>query len=592
MKASCLLILLCSILMVIPATPRAQAQATPYGGVLKVGWLTQPDTLNPFVTVLIQSFDVLSLTYDTLGKYTPNMTVAPWLASSWDVSPDGSVWTFHLVKNATWSDGVPLTAADVKFTYDYAIQNKIGAASQYVQSIQSVTTPDNYTVVITRQAPLTAGFDQTLAYPGFPILPKHIWENISADNVLNYTNIPIVGSGPFIFQEWKSGEYLSLKANPNYWHGRPYVDQIVFQFFSSFDTMLAALRTGEIDLIPSDVPALSSASLAGDPNIKLITSPSFYTRIFTPNDMVNGTGNPALKNVLVRRAMQYAIDRNLLAQTVQLGYAQPAVSYIPPAYGIWYNPNVKPYPFNLTIAAQLLDEAGYTDPHHTGVRSNAQGVRLEFNYWVLNRWPEEMRAASQVQQWFAQIGIKLDVQAMDGDTITAYNYPVWKYDIYFWGWEVGPDISRRLWVLTTDAVNAQWSASGWSNSTYDQLWQQQLYTLDVNQRRAIIWKMQDLIQDQSPEIPFYYMENIGAYRIDKYAGYVSMTLGILSYINIWSMLSVHLITAPSATVTPTSTSTTTAAPDNTPWIVAAIAIVIAIGAIGVAMRGRRKEPNP
>jgi hypothetical protein len=103
--------------------------------------------------------------------------------------------------------------------------------------------------------------------------------------------------------------------------------------------------------------------------------------------------------------------------------------------------------------------------------------------------------------------------------------------------------------------------------------------------------MQDLIQDQSPEIPFYYMENIGAYRIDKYTGYITMTLGILSYINIWSILSVHLITAPAVTATTASTSTTAAAPDNTPWIVAAIAIIIAIGAIGVAMRGRRKEPK-
>jgi peptide/nickel transport system substrate-binding protein len=201
-----------------------------------------------------------------------------------------------------------------------------------------------------------------------------------------------------------------------------------------------------------------------------------------------------------------------------------------------------------------------------------------------------MRAASQVQQWFAQIGIKLNVQAMDGDTITAYNYPVWKFDIYFWGWEVGPDISRRLWVLTTDAVTSQWSASGWSNSTYDQLWEQQEHTLDPDQRKAIIWHMQDIIQQESPEIPFYYMNNIAAYRIDKFAGYVTMTLGILTEINIWSWLGVHLITPPAATATTTS-STTTAAPDNTPWIVAALAVIIALSVIGYTTMRRRKTSN-
>ena len=583
MKISFLALCL-TLLFLVPVN--AQVATTPYGGTLKVGWITEADTLNPYVTVTIQSFNVFSLTYDTLGKYDQNMRVVPWLASSWDISPDGSIWTFHLVKNATWSDGVPLTAADVKFTYDFVTLNKIGTAASYVAGIQSVQAPDNYTVVITRTPPLTAGFDGTLAYPAFPVLPQHVWEKIAPDQILKFENIPIVGSGPFLCDQWKRGEFLSLKANPNYWHGRPYLDGVIFRVFKSFDTMLASLKTGEIDVIPTEVPALTASSLTSDPNIKVTTSPDYYTRIFTPNDNMNGTGNPALRDARVRRAMQYAMDKNLLAQTVQLGLADVAVSYIPPAYGIWHNPNVQPYPFNLTTAAQLLQAAGYTDPQHTGVRSNAKGVKLEFNYWVLNRWPEEMRAASQVQQWFAQVGIKLNVQATDGDTITAYNYPVWKYDIYFWGWRVGPDINRRLWVLTTDSVTAQWSASGWSNSTYDQLYDKQLHTLDPDQRKTIIWQMQDLIQQESPEIPFYHMKNIAAYRIDKFAGFISMTEGILSEINIGSWLSVHLITPEQATTT-TGMTTTTTAPDNTPWIVAAVALVIAVAAIGYTAMRRR-----
>ncbi|MGA2460307.1 MAG: ABC transporter substrate-binding protein [Candidatus Bathyarchaeia archaeon] len=578
------LALFLSVLVLVPVN--AQAPTTPYGGTLKVGWVTEGDTLNPFVTVLDESIYVLSLTYDTLGKYDQNMNIVPWLASSWDVSPDGSTWTFHLVKNATWSDGVPLTAADVKFTYDFAIANNIGSAASYVESVQSVNTPDNYTVVITRKSPLSAGFDGTLAYSGFPVLPKHIWEKITPDQILKFDNVPCVGSGPFLFDQWKRGEFLSLKANPNYWHGRPYLDEIVFTLFKDYDTMLAALKTGEIDVVAREVPALSASSLTSDPNIKVTTSPDFWTRIFTPNDNINGTGNVALRDARVRRAMSYAIDRDLLAQTVQLGLADPAVSFLPPAYGIWHNPNVQPYPFNLTTAAQILEAAGYTDPQHTGVRSNSKGVRLEFNYWVLNRWPEEMRAASQIQQWFAQIGIKLNVQAMDGDTIIAYNYPVWRYDIYLWGWSIGPDWDRRLWVLTTDSVRAQWSASGWSNSTYDQLYQKQRYTLDPDQRKAIVWQMQDLIQQESPEIPIYNMRNIAAYRIDKFTGFISMTEGVLSEINIWSWLSVRLITPPQVTMT-TGTTTAASAPDNTPWIVAAVAIIIAIAAIGYTAMRRR-----
>jgi peptide/nickel transport system substrate-binding protein len=580
-------LVLCLLVLLTPTNVQGQAVAN--GGSLKVGIITEPDTLNPYVTVTIQSFAVLSLVYDTLGKYDTDMKVVPWLGS-WDISTDGSVWTFHLAKNAVWSDGTPLTSADVKFTYDFAIQNKIGTAAYYVSSVQSVETPDDSTVVLTRKTPLTAGFEQTLAYPAFPVIPKHVWEKLSTDQILKFENVPVVGSGPFVFNEWKRGEYLSLKANTNYWKERPHLDEVVFRIFKSFDTMLAALKTGEIDVIPTDVPALTATTLAADPNIKVITSPDYYTRIFTPNDNINGTGNRALLDARVRRAFQHAIDRDFLAQTIHLGTVAPAVSFIPPAYGIWHNPNVKPYPFNLTIAAQLLEEAGYTDPKHTGVRSNKDGLRLEFNYWVNNRWPEEMRAASQVQQWFSEVGIKLNVQAMDADTITAYNYPVWKYDIYFWGWRVGPDISKRLWVLTTEAVTSEWSASGWSNPTYDDLWNQQLNELDPAKRKAIIWQMQDFIQQESPEIPFYHMNVVAAYRIDKFAGYVSMTEGVLSEINIWSWMGLHLV-APTVVTETTILPTTSAAAaptDNTPWIVAAVAIIIAIAALGYATTRRRK----
>lgn len=581
---------LCFVALIL--TPvNAQVTTTPYGGVLKVGWITEPDTLNPFVTVTIQAFAIFSLTYDTLGKYDKEMNAVPWLAS-WDVSSDGGTWTFHLAKNATWSDGVPLTSADVKFTYDYAISNKIGTAASMVSGVESVETPDQYTAVVKRGAPLTAGFETTLTYPPFPVLPKHVWENVTGDQILKYDNLPVVGSGPFVLDEWKRGEYISLKANTNYWRGRPYLDGVLFKIYKSFDTMLSALKTGEIDVIPTDVPALTSTSLSSDPNIKVVTSPDYYTRVFTPNCNVNGTGNRALMDVRVRRAMNYAIDKNLLAQIVHLGLAEPAVSFIPPAYGMWFDPNLKPYPFNLTIAAQMLQDAGYTDPSHTGVRSNSQGLRLEFNYLVLNRWPEEMRAASQVQQWFSEIGIKLNVQAMDGDTITAYNYPVWKYDIYFWGWKVGPDIGKRLWVLTTDAVTAQWSASGWSDPTYDQLWNQQAHTMDPGQRKALIWKLQEYILDQSPEIPFYHMNSIAAYRLDTFTGYIPLTGGILSETNIWSWMSVRLITP--QTVTATGTVQTTGAAgqaDYTPWIVAAIAIVIAIAALGYSARRRQGKTD-
>jgi peptide/nickel transport system substrate-binding protein len=253
---------------------------------------------------------------------------------------------------------------------------------------------------------------------------------------------------------------------------------------------------------------------------------------------------------------------------------------------MWHNPNLKAYPFDLTMAAQMLEDAGYTDPKNTGVRSNSEGLRLELNYFVLNRWPEEMRAASQVQQWFSQIGVKLNVQAMDADTITAYNYPVWKYDIYFWGWKVGPDISKRLWVLTTEAVTAEWSASGWSDSTYDDLWTQQSTELDPQKRQAIIWKMQEYLLDQSPEIPFYHMTSIAAYRLDTFTGYIPMTGGILSETNIWSWMSVHLVTPPM--VTTAVTEPTTAPVDYTPWIVAAIAIIVAVAALGYATRRKRK----
>jgi peptide/nickel transport system substrate-binding protein len=277
--------------------------------VFRVGSTNDIDGFNPFKIVEIPSYEVMGLTYDYLVDFSPkDSSPAPGLADSWETSDDGLTWTFHLNEDAKWHDGKPVTSEDVAYTFRRILKEKQGLYIDYVRQIEKIETPDKHTVVFKTKDPSVQMLSM-LVY----ILPKHIWKDVPADETKTFKNEPAIGSGPFQAVEWKEGQSVRLKANPDYFRGAPHIDEIIFQLYDNDDTMVQALKNGEVDYIQA-IPINLFKSLENQEGIETNSAPDpgftelgFNLYEPTPEAIEEfgapktSTGNPALLDPLVTR---------------------------------------------------------------------------------------------------------------------------------------------------------------------------------------------------------------------------------------------------------------------------------------------------
>ncbi|MGZ4199905.1 MAG: ABC transporter substrate-binding protein, partial [Thermoleophilia bacterium] len=215
---------------------------SPAGGttVLKVGWVNEPDNLNPFIGTSTSSFLIYHLNYDMLTGYrASDVGPAPELAVSWSHSADGKVWTFKLRSGVKWQDGVPFTASDVAFTFEYIIRNNLASYTSYTVGIKQVIAVDPLTVRFVCSSPKANMLGMWV-----PIVPAHIWSKISANAAQNSfpNHPPVIGTGPFQTVEFKKGDYIRMVANKSYWRGAPRIDEVIFTPYQNPDTMVQELR--------------------------------------------------------------------------------------------------------------------------------------------------------------------------------------------------------------------------------------------------------------------------------------------------------------------------------------------------------------
>ena len=233
--------------------------------VFHVGMLGEGvDSLNPFLGFQAPSYEMWGLTYDYLTGYTmKDMSPAPGLASKWTTSSDGKTWTFTVRSGVKFSDGVPLTAADVAYTYNRILHGTVEQSNwlSYLNGVTKVTAPNATTVVLKLKQPVA-----TLPLLPIPIVPEHVWKNVSEKEIKSYpaepsNGKPVVGSGPFrLVKGTADGSTFKFEANPDYWGGTPHIDEVDFQFYKNDDSAVQALIKGEIDFV-DNITALEVKSL-------------------------------------------------------------------------------------------------------------------------------------------------------------------------------------------------------------------------------------------------------------------------------------------------------------------------------------------
>jgi peptide/nickel transport system substrate-binding protein len=523
MKTKVALFILILLSLVLSACGIGAGPAAPV--VVRIGYPGSPDTLNPGVAVLSESYVMFELAYDTIYELNLDGTFSLNLAESVETSEDGLVWTFKL-RDAKFHDGTPLTSEDVVFSYDlYANTEGYPWMSSYTSYFESVEAPSAYTVVITLSEAIP-NLDSQLVF--LYVLPKHIWEN---EDPVEFENTEMIGSGPFKVVEYKQNEFVHFAAVKDH-PMAPKVDEIIFQTFENNDALVQAIKTGQVDMI-TEMPATAVESLKGEANVEVVIgapfAPTVTDVIFNqcaPENCPEGdglcTGHPSLLDRNVRLALAHATDKVKINDVILLGTGSLGTTLIPDGLGVWYNTSIKDYEFDVAKANQILDDAGYLDADGDGIREMPDGTN-PLVYRI--SWPSDSidapRLAELLNEMWGEVGVKLELQSMDAGALTAVCCPAFDFDVILWGWGSDPDPNLLLSVMTTDEIPTGSSETGYSNPEYDALYLQQAVERDFETRKDLVWQMQQIVFDDVVYIIPYYDPNIQAYRTDRFTGWIT-----------------------------------------------------------------------
>lgn len=529
---------ICAILLIAlagctpPAAPPAATSGAPAEtagpSVLRIGWAGSPDTLNPGAAVLSEAFTLFELIYDSMFQLQLDGSYTLELAESYEVSDDGTVWTFHLRPGITWHDGQPLTAADVVFSYNlYQATEGFPFLPVYTEYFESVEAPDDSTVVITLSEAIP-NMESQLVF--LYVLPEHIWAGLEGDTAVEFENAEMIGSGPFKMVENSQNQFVHLAAVKDHYLQGPKVDEVIFQTFDNQDALVQALKTGQVDMI-TEMPNTAVPALRNAENVALVigppASPSVSDIILNltndetcpPEDGVC-SGHPALQDRNFRLALAHATDKQQIIDVTLLGLGAPGLTLIPDSLGVFYNDSIQDYAYDPALANQILDDAGYKDTNSDGTREMADGSRdltLRINWPSDSTWAQ--RGAELLAQNWAQIGVKAELQALDSDALTSICCPTFDFDIILWGWGSDPDPAFLLSVMTSDEIPTGTSETGYSNAEYDELYRKQAVELDQQSRIDMIWRMQQIVFDDIVYIIPFYGQAVQAYRTDRFSGW-------------------------------------------------------------------------
>ena len=519
--------LIAGLASALAASPRHSPSSTGKV-VLRLGWLEDPDSLNPFIGTSSAAYTIWDMNYDPLvglapSDLTPSKQIG--LASDWTSTADGKTWTFTMRPNAKWQDGRPLTASDVAFTINWIVDHHNAYWVGYVRGVSKATALDTTHVRIACRKP-SPGMLVNLAE--IPILPKHIWAKIgyTAATTSFRNKPPIIGSGPFQCTQRSKSNYLVMEANKNYWRGTAHVDQIIFEMYTNALSMAQDMEAGAIDgcdgLSPAQVTMLSH--VAGI-TAKAVSANGYDELGF--NCYTGGTslGNPVLRDWKFRQALQWAIDKNKLCAIAYGGMAAPADTVVTANYfqspdWHWTPPVGQAYTFDPTKAAQMLTAAGY--PLKNGVRVNKSGKPITLRLMARSQYPPSVTCGKLIAGWFRNLGLKIVFSTVgDGALESAlYNTVNGKftpnYDMFEWGWYNDLDPTPGLSYLTTSQINA-WSDSAWSDPAYDKLFKQQSTEMGQAKRLQMVYQMQQIIYQKTPYIPLAYASDHEAWNTSRWS---------------------------------------------------------------------------
>jgi len=516
------------VMAAIPALAFAEASPSAAASdakiVYRVGLQSEVDNMNPFSTYSTIPWETFRVGYNFLTWYDADFKPVPDLATevptleNGGITDDGKVWTFHIRPGVKWSDGEPLTARDVAYTYNRILRQELGMYIGYFPNVTKVEAPDDSTVVITSKKPNAV---MTALY--VPIVPEHIWSEVPDNKVESWKNLPTVSSGPFHVTEYKSGKYVKMEKNPYYKDGfgvEPAIDEVFFNMYQTQDGVVADYKAGNLDAAIELDPGFFQ-NLKDVPGSTSVAAPGlgFHELGMNVYDSPKSKGNKLLLDKNVRLAIDYAVDKEAIAAVAMAGLAQPASSLLSPVdtFYRWAVPADQLRTYDPEKAKALLDEAGYV-VGDDGIRETAEGDKLEFRLAAFNEYPMDITAAKKITSYLKDVGIGTKLQVMDENAFYDLNYDNADNDLYIWSWTADIDPGYILSTFTTDQI-LNGSDSEYSNPQYDALYIEQSEAVDPAERQQLVQELQQILYADAPYSILWYNTLVQAYRTDTWTGY-------------------------------------------------------------------------
>jgi peptide/nickel transport system substrate-binding protein len=473
------------------------ADAVERGGTLKYGRYADSLFLDPVLNDANVDIWILSNLYDTLILPTDDgKGLKPGLATDWKLSDDGLKVTLTLRDGIKFSDGSPITPADVQWSLKRAADPKKGIWGFLVGSIEDVTTEGDKTVVLKLKNPDPAILAALTVF-NTAILPQKAFEasqgTTDEEKAKSFSAHPI-SSGPFVLQSWDHGQSMKLTRNENYWDkgedGKPlpYLDGIDFEVIPDDATRILKLQSGEIDGAEF-IPYARVDELKQADGLSMELYPSTRVQQITMNvrPQLAGKDNP-LSNEKVRQAMNYAANKEAIIQVVTHNVGTPLTSFMSSATPL--HSGDKPlYPYDLEKAKSLMKEAGFENGFETSIL-------------VLAGNQDEIGIATALQQMWGQIGIKLELQQVDNPTRTQqYRDGTFTMRVSAWTDDIADPNEIASYFVYSPTIQAL--HSGWKSDEADKLFEASQKEIDKDKRAAEYARMQEIFNASGPTIPLY-----------------------------------------------------------------------------------------
>ena len=472
--------------------------AADYGDAFVSGSIADARTLIPILASDSASADICAMIFNGLVKYDKNINLTGDLAESWEIKDEGLTIIFHLRKDILWHDGAPFTADDVKLTYQKLIDPSVRTPySGDFLKIKSLEVTDEHTVKITYFEPFSPG----LASWGMQMMPRHLLDKENLNNS-GFARNPI-GTGPYKFRSWRSQSKIELSSNKEYFEKMPFISRYISRVIPDESTLFLELQSQGIDscgLTPLQYKKQTNTKFFED-NFKKFRLQSFGYTYLGYN-----LNNPLFRDKNVRRALNYAVDKNEVIRGVLLGFGKVCTGpFVPESWA--FNNDVAPKEFNPEKAKKLLSESGWTDSNADGTLDK-DGIKFEFTIITNQGNLERQKVAEIIQARLKEIKVKVKIKVIEWSAFLSEFIDKRRFDAVLLGWSLGRDPDCYDIWHSSKTKEGEFNFAGYRNPTIDTLLEAGRKTFDQDKRREIYHKIHKILYDEQPYMFLYVPESL------------------------------------------------------------------------------------